>query len=210
MPLLSGTESQRQSKETFSHTSFILIICSSFSESGSSGSPSTPRRVMRRERISSDINLPLVNPEEDGSTPSSLPTSQSLLENMSAEIQFISPDPMVTSMPASQVMKVGHSYTLGANQNYRNSSGMELEADDKLKPTRLSAMFKQTSSKILKSVLNRSVATLLVLIVEFGFCRGDKAEKTPEPTPPHTTTKDPKVFLSAPRMVHTTTHFVLC
>jgi len=117
---------------------------------------STPRRAIHQERVSSDINI---STEEDDRTP--LPTSQSLLENISAEIQFISPDP---SMPVSEVTKVGHSYTLSGNQiakkNYRKSSGMELDADDKLKPTRLSAMFRQTSSKILKSVLSRSVAGL--------------------------------------------------
>jgi len=154
---------------------------------------------MRRERISSEINLPIMSLEEEGSTPSSLPTSQSLLENMSA----LSPDHLTSPMPASEVMKVGQSYTISAHQvtkkGYRKSSGMELEVDDKMKPARLSAMFRQTSSKILKSVLNRLELNLLVLIMEVGFSRG---EKTSEPLP---TTKDPKVFLSAPRMVRNKT-----
>jgi len=149
--------------------------------------------------------MPFINTEEDDSTPLSLPTSHSLLENMSAEIQLISPDPSSTSMPASEMMKVGHSYTLSGNQvtmkNYRKSSGMEIEA---VKPTRLSTMFRQTSSKILKSVLSRSVAVLLVLIVRFSFYRGDKAENTSEFTPSH------KVFLSAPRIVRYTSNTVLC
>ena len=105
--------------------------------------------MIRRDRVSSDITLPVVDfnndIEESHSTPT-MPTSSSLTEHMFAEIR------LMDNMPASEWAPIGNSYTISSGQ----ASKWNLKGEDtdniKRKPKTLSTAF--TKSKTVKSVVN--------------------------------------------------------
>ena len=104
--------------------------------------------MIRRDRVSSDITLPVIDfsndvVEESRSNPT-MPTSSSLTEHMFAELR------LMDNMPASEWAPIGNSYTISSGQaNKWNIKGEE--TDDK-KPKTLSTAFRK--SRTVKLVLN--------------------------------------------------------
>ena len=109
--------------------------------------------MLRRDRVSSDITLPVVdynNDVEESHSSPSMPTSSSLTEHMFAEIR------LMDNMPASEWAPIGNSYTISSGQvskwNVKKTEGEDSE--DKKKPKSLSTVFRK--SKSIKSVVTVS------------------------------------------------------
>ena len=113
------------------------------------GSPATaPRKMLRRDRVASDITLPVVdlnNDVEESRSSPTMTTSSSLTEHMFAELR------LMDNMPASEWAPIGNSYTISSGQaNKWNIKGEE--TDDKRKPKTLTGVYRK--SKTVKLVLN--------------------------------------------------------
>ena len=119
---------------------------------GTSAPKPAPKKALRRDRVSSDIALSLVDTEDSQDTPS-IPMSSSMTDSMYGGLQRVS---SMDNMPISEWAPVGNSYTISSghvsNWNKKTEGEDAPQVEDKKKPMSLTKMFRR--SKAIKLVVN--------------------------------------------------------
>ena len=115
---------------------------------GTSAPKPVPKKALRRDRVSSDIALPVLNPEDT----SSIPTSSSMIESVYVGLHRVS---SMDNMPVSEWGPVGNSYTISSGQFSKwnkKTEGEDVPQMDEKKPLSFTKMFRK--SKPVKLVVD--------------------------------------------------------